>query len=56
MLTPQVSEGKLCRTLKLSHLISASVARNFCVARNSVFFAVSSVVFSISPTVLSFRP
>jgi len=35
---------------------SAKLARNFLVARNSVFFAVSSVVESISPIVLSFKP
>ena len=39
-----------------THRISASDARNFCVARNNVFFAVSSVVFSISPTVRNFSP
>jgi hypothetical protein len=38
------------------HLIGASDARNFCVARNNVFFAVSSVVFNISPIVRSFNP
>jgi hypothetical protein len=35
---------------------SAKLARNFLVARNSVFFAVSSVVESISPIVLNFKP
>jgi len=35
---------------------SASLARNFLVARNSVFLAVSSVVESISPIVLNFKP
>src|SRR6185312_17026828 len=29
-----------------SHRIGANALRNFCVARNSVFLAVSSVVFS----------
>ena len=38
------------------HRISASAPRNFCVARNKVFFAVSSVVCKISPTVRSFSP
>src|SRR5271169_3426912 len=38
------------------HLISANCPRNFCVARNRVFFAVSSVVCKISPTVRSFNP
>ena len=38
------------------HLISLNRARNFCVARNNVFLAVSSVVFSISPMVRSFNP
>src|SRR6202451_1177132 len=33
------------------HLISAKAPRNFCVARNKVFLAVSSVVCKISPTV-----
>lgn len=37
-------------------LIGASVLRNFCVALNKVFLAVSSVVFSISPIVRSRRP
>src|SRR6202035_2753096 len=31
-----------------AHRISASALRSFCVARNNVFFAVSSVVFNIS--------
>ena len=39
-----------------AHRISASALRSFCVARNNVFFAVSSVVFSISPTVRNFSP
>src|SRR6476661_6850154 len=37
-------------------LIGASVLRNFCVALNKVFLAVSSVVFSISPIVRSRSP
>ena len=36
--------------------MSLSRARNFCVARNNVFLAVSSVVFNISPMVRSFNP
>src|SRR6185312_10083517 len=39
-----------------SHRIGANALRNFCVARNSVFLAVSSVVFSISPIVRRRRP
>ncbi len=35
---------------------SARAVLNFCVARNSVFFAVSSVVFRASPMVRSFSP
>ncbi len=35
---------------------SARFARSFRVARNNVFFAVSSVVFNISPIVRSFNP
>ena len=38
------------------HRMSAREPRSFCVARNKVFFAVSSVVFKISPTVLNFNP
>ena len=38
------------------HRMSASEPRNFWVARNKVFFAVSSVVFKISPTVRNFNP
>ena len=38
------------------HRISDNRARNFWVARNNVFFAVSSVVFNISPMVRSFNP
>jgi hypothetical protein len=40
----------------LQPLSSDRFARNFRVARNSVFFAVSSVVLNISPIVLSFNP
>ena len=40
----------------LLYLISASAPRNFCVARKRVFFAVSSVVCRISPTVRNFIP
>src|SRR6185312_9322122 len=36
--------------------ISANAPLSFCVARNKVFFAVSSVVCKISPTVRSFNP
>ncbi len=42
--------------LSRSYLISDSAPRSFCVARNSVFLAVSSVVFNISPTVRNFSP
>jgi hypothetical protein len=38
------------------HRISDSALRSFCVARNNVFLAVSSVVFNISPTVRSLSP
>ncbi len=38
------------------YLVSASLARSFLVARNNVFFAVSSVVESISPMVLNLKP
>ena len=38
------------------YLMSANWPRNFCVARKSVFLAVSSVVCKISPTVRSFNP
>ena len=38
------------------HRMSASAPRNFWVARNKVFLAVSSVVFNISPTVRNFSP
>ena len=41
---------------KNRHRIPASVPRNFCVARNSVFLAVSSVVLNISPMVRSLSP
>ena len=39
-----------------TYRISASAPRNFCVARKSVFLAVSSVVCKISPTVRNFSP
>jgi len=35
---------------------SAKSTRNFCVARNSVFLIVFSVVFNIEATVRSFNP
>src|SRR5260370_18702714 len=38
------------------YLISANCPRNFCVTRKSLFFAVSSVVCKISPTVRNFNP
>ena len=38
------------------HRMSANAPRSFWVARNKVFFAVSSVVFKISPTVRNFSP
>jgi hypothetical protein len=41
---------------RILYLASASFARNFLVARNKVFLAVSSVVESISPIVLNFSP
>ena len=41
---------------RTAYLISASAPRNFCVARKSVFLAVSSVVCKISPTVRNFNP
>src|SRR5579864_9451320 len=44
------------RVSKSLHFMSASAPRSFCVARNSVFLAVSSVVCKISPTVRSFNP
>ena len=40
----------------VSHRMSARAPRSFCVARKNVFFAVSSVVFRISPTVRNFNP
>src|SRR6266567_3491177 len=39
-----------------TYLMAVSALRSFCVARNSVFFAVSSVVFSISPIVRKRNP
>jgi hypothetical protein len=36
--------------------MGAKAPRNFCVARNNVFLAVSSVVFNISPMVRSLNP
>ena len=44
------------RVLLLSACAFASAARNFWVARNSVFLAVSSLVFSVSPMVRSRSP
>src|ERR1041385_5757587 len=40
----------------LLHRIGANALLSFCVARNSVFLAVSAVVFSISPIVRSRSP
>jgi len=42
--------------INLLHRMSAKAPRNFWVARNKVFLAVSSVVFKISPTVRNFSP
>src|SRR4051812_25215891 len=44
--------ANFCETWDSHHLMSARAPRSFCVARKSVFLAVSSVVCKISPTVL----
>src|ERR1700733_711009 len=60
LLTPGVSSSPLFPFFTnqgVLHLLSSDrFARNFRVARNNVFLAVSSVVLNISPIVLSFRP
>ena len=50
------ASNKLLETFITSYFRSASADLNFCVARNRVFFAVSSVVFRASPMVRSFSP
>jgi len=55
-LKPQSNRAAEAAPFPKTHRISDNVPRSFCVARKSVFLAVSSVVFNISPIVRNFRP